>query len=78
MRRGLRTFLTLVEGLRFMWACRKLTYSYVQWRLGTVYGSFDSQGNARSVGDLLEALWRDRNQVMDFLAWRRDMRLRRR
>ena len=52
--------------------------SYVQWRLGTVYGSFDGQGNTRPVGDLLEAAWNDRKQVMAFLAWRRDMRLRRR
>jgi len=74
----MRTFLALVEGARFLWSCRRLTYGYVQWRLGTMYGSFDSSGNPRSAGDLLEVLWRDRRQVVEFLAWRREMRLRRR
>ena len=78
MKQGLRIFLALTEGARFLWSCRRLSYGYVQWRLGTVYGSFNSDGGNRSVGDLVEALWRDRRQVMDFLSWRREMRLRRR
>jgi hypothetical protein len=51
--------------------------AYLQWRLGTVYGSFDVlTGRPRDVGDLLVDLWRDRANVFKFLLWRRDMRLR--
>lgn len=53
------------------------TEDYLQWRLGTVYGSFNKlTGRPRDIEDLIIDLWRDRKNALKFLLWRRDMRLR--
>lgn len=71
---------TLIEAIRFWFAITPRwrlwpSCAYLQWRLGTVYGSFDRQtGEARSVRALLLDAWRDRKQVGKFLRWRRGMR----
>jgi len=66
----------LLEALRFLWAHRRASRAYVQWRLGTVYGSFNREtGEPRPARELLRDAWRDRKQVVKFLRWRRQMRL---
>ena len=77
MRAGLTsTVLALLEGVRFLWAIRRRGWwrrppflpvpsrAYLDWRLGTVYGT----GNE-------EAAREDWPNVRRFLLWRRALRL---
>lgn len=73
-------FRVLLEAFRYYFAIKPggrlfPPRDYLQWRLGTVYGSFDKSGNPRSVSDLCRDVWRDRKNVIAFLKWRRKMRL---
>lgn len=76
-----RLCIAFVEGVRFYNKIRPRwrllpSHDFLRWRLGTVYGSFDSvTGKPRKVRDLLRDLWRDRERVMEFLLWCRQMRL---
>lgn len=72
--------IVIVEGFSFL---RSITprwrllpsRAYLQWRLGTVYGSFDREtGAVRGLSVLLRDLWRDRANVCRFLLWRQQMR----
>jgi hypothetical protein len=74
--RKLATLLAVAaEGIAFLWSVRKARGPYIQWRLGTLYGSFDrATGQPRPIRDLLDCLWRDRKSVTEFLLWRRKMR----
>lgn len=78
----MRLLLALLEGLRYLRAItprwRLLpTTTYLHWRLGTVYGSFDrTTGAPRTVRAMLGDVWRDREQVLRFLTWRRELRRR--
>ncbi len=73
--------MVLVEAVRFWFAITPRwrlwpTRAYLQWRLGTVYGSFDREtGKLRSVRALLLDAWCDRRNVIRFLRWRRRMRV---
>ena len=72
----MKALLILSEGIRFLYSIRNADPSYLSWRLGTVYGSFDRKtGEARPLRDLLRDCWKDREQVKNFLSWRRAMRL---
>lgn len=66
------------EGISFLWDHRNATAAYVRWRLGTLYGSFTPAGEDRPMRELLRALWGDRRNVVDYLLWRRGMRVGRR
>ena len=72
----MRLLLSIVEGVRFLWSFRCARAVYWRWRLGTIYGTFDEQGNERPLRELLLDLWRDRVRAMEFLLWRRRMRVR--
>ena len=69
----------LIEAVRFWFAITPRwrlwpTRAYLQWRLGTVYGSFNREtGELRPVRDLLRDAWRDRDNAGRFLVWRRGM-----
>lgn len=73
--------MVLVEAIRFWFAITPRwrlwpTRAYLQWRLGTVYGSFNRKtGKPRWVIVLLWNAWRDRRNVVRFLRWRRRMRV---
>lgn len=77
-----------LEGLRVLWGFRlrgTLWWSsdYITWRLGTVYGAYragtgrtpDLDAGLKSLWELLGDAWRDREQVVRFLCWRREMRV---
>jgi hypothetical protein len=65
----------VVEGVLFLWSVRKAKMSYIHWRLGTLYGSFEKgTGQPRPIKELLGCLWRDRTNIVRFLLWRREMR----
>jgi len=67
----------VIEGLSFLWDHRNVTAAYVRWRLGTLYGSFTPSGGDRPMRELLRDLWRDRRSVVDYLLWRRGMKVTR-
>ena len=68
-----------IEAVRFWFAITPRwrlwpTWAYLQWRLGTVYGSFDRKtGKPRAVRALLLDAWKDHQNVGRFLHWRRGM-----
>ena len=83
---------TLIEAVRFWFAITPRwrlwpSRAYLQWRLGTVYGSFNYRNHAefqllwhrpdgaqlRSVRKLIGAAWKDHDNVINFLTWREKM-----
>lgn len=72
----MKIFVVLVEGLRFLWRFRKAKPVYWKWRLGTLYGTFRSDGTERSLKELVKDLWKDRERAISFLFWRRRMRIK--
>jgi hypothetical protein len=75
MRKLVKAVTVVVEGVLFLWSVRKAKMSYIHWRLGTLYGSFERDtGQPRTIKELLDCLWRDRANITRFLLWRREMR----
>ncbi len=74
-----------LEGLRFLWIFRHKKRwwkilpprEYVMWRLGTVYGIYpenDGTKPPKTLKQLLQNLWDDREQVSKYLLSRKQLR----